>query len=267
MVETLTFLIMVFFTLQTHSMVPTCYLQRMPLDIQNHIASFLIEFESKKRFIDRTNQQKSIDKNNTTPYEQYIPKHDLHDLRLSHIGSAFNNNQTKSVLLSEWAKGSWPEKIKLTIVDLAKNNQIIFHNSFNYCRGIPQALALSEKGRIVGFGTNNNEKCACANNQTNYDPCQSILTLIYCDQSNIQNTRSFFINGHISYCAFNKQGTRIIIHGQNLSSAQEPNPSPYLLISFKQKNSTQQKKTKANQSNLSRYFKKKLINKNLGLPI
>ena len=47
MVETLTFLIMVFFTLQTHSMVPTCYLQRMPLDIQNHIASFLIEFESK----------------------------------------------------------------------------------------------------------------------------------------------------------------------------------------------------------------------------
>ncbi len=188
-----------------------CHLARVPKDIRDYLAQFLKfnNIESDKDFIERTkpgNQKK-------VPEELYKhffkPKAFILSQGQAPALTVFCPNRAQIAIIENLCSNEGSQLI-VTVID-RRTHKIQLKKSLDYLGAIDK-IALSPCGNLLALAY---EKIAPSSGRTEeitYENCLSILNLKTEEISSI--TRSFY---SIETMDFNKQGTKFIMQGQNLS--------------------------------------------------
>lgn len=238
-----------FFVFQSYAMeveLKPCYLNNMPIEILNLIASFLMETD--EQFIART---RIIDKtlSITEDCATFLVKYGFYSAR-----GALCPDETKALLLIRkllQLDNGWCKYLdNMMIIDRQKNNdddKIMYQEKLDNM-DIYEAIALSRGGNIIAMF--HQEKECYEGEDCTYDifEIQKIST---------QKKREICMYGISDFeiIAFNKQGTHLIVHGKDADTQQ----AIHKIFSLKRVDPNQPQAVVKPTHKLQEYFRDKLV--------
>jgi hypothetical protein len=183
-----------------------CYFGKMPTDVLNYIASFLMESDGE--FIERTKIKKEVpfdlyDKFLLESTKKFLKMDDSYKI----IISEFCPDESKIGILELPNQFADTVSKSLTIIDLQKNDDTRVKHSRTFDnKGNIKCIALSRDGNMIAMIYEEKECYEGEDCYYDFFEIQNITT---------QQTRELYIPDTFMHemIAFNKQGTSLIAHG------------------------------------------------------